>query len=66
MATQLPYKVKGFICTDNEGSEICVLNSRLTHEANQATFLHELQHAQYSDLHTDCDINFLERNRHNI
>lgn len=40
----LPHKIKGFICTDNDGGEIFFLNSRLTNESNRATMLHEIKH----------------------
>lgn len=40
----LPHKIKGFICSDNEGGEIYFLNSRLTNESNRATMLHEIKH----------------------
>lgn len=41
----LPYKVKGFICADADGTETYVLNARLTREANQENMLHEIKHS---------------------
>lgn len=60
----LPYKVKGFICSDADGNETYVLNARLTREANQQTMLHEIRHSANGDLECDCCVNELEAKRH--
>ena len=60
----LPYKVKGFICADADGTETYVLNARLTRESNQATMLHEIKHSQNNDLYRECSVTALEAERH--
>lgn len=60
----LPHKIKGFICTDNDGGEIFFLNSRLTNESNRATMLHEIKHKKNNDVYTECCVNAIEYERH--
>jgi hypothetical protein len=60
----LPYKIKGFICADEDGSEVFVLNARLTREANMETMKHEIKHRKNNDLYCDCSVNELEAIRH--
>jgi hypothetical protein len=40
----LPYKIGGYCVTNADGEKICVLNARLTYEANRKTLLHEQEH----------------------
>lgn len=60
----LPYKVKGFICADADGTETYVLNARLTRESNMQTMLHEIKHSQNNDLYRECNVTELEAERH--
>ena len=60
----LPYHVKGFIHVSLDGEETIVLNSRLTHEANEETYIHELKHIAGDDLNRQCDVNLIECIRH--
>lgn len=64
MLYPLPHKIRGFICADNEGGELFVLNSRLTREANQQTMLHELEHTANGDIYRECNVGILEKERH--
>ena len=41
----LPHKCKGFCHETEDGSQIVVLNSRLTRETNIKTYEHEISHA---------------------
>lgn len=34
----LPCKIKGFVCADEEGGEVFILNSRLTNESNRSFY----------------------------
>ena len=45
----LPHNVKGCIKETIDGEPICILNSRLTYEANLATYKHELKHKKDFD-----------------
>lgn len=57
----LPCTVGGYCVTNADGEKICVLNSKLSHERNIKTFLHEVKHlADYGDI----DVNQLELERH--
>lgn len=60
----LPHKIKGFICADEEGGQVYILNSRLTNEANRATMLHEIRHSRNNDVYRQCCVNAVECQRH--
>lgn len=60
----LPHKIRGFICADEEGGEVYILNSRLTNESNRATILHEIRHSKNNDVYRQCCVNTLEYQRH--
>ena len=60
----LPYSVKGFIKADENGYETIVLNSRLNHETNMETFIHELKHIKNGDLTKECCVDYIELLRH--
>lgn len=61
----LPCDVRGFVVEDKETLEpVCVLNARLTHEANQKTFLHEVEHINHNDLDCKDSADKIERKRH--
>lgn len=59
----LPPRIKGFV-SRVDGEEVIVLNSRLTHEANEQTYIHELRHIAGDDLDRPCDVNVIEMIRH--
>lgn len=46
----LPQCVKGFVCHDDDGEAIIVLNSRLSREQNKKTYAHERRHVLREDL----------------
>lgn len=46
----LPQGVKGFVCHDDDGEAIIVLNSRLSREQNKKTYAHERRHVLREDL----------------
>ena len=58
----LPHKCKGFCHEADDGSQIVVLNSRLTREENMKTFVHEISHTD--DFGKELDVNELEKVRH--
>ena len=60
----LPHKIKGFVVADEYGDTTIVLNSALTREANEATYLHELEHIKNNDLYREDDVQVIESERH--
>ena len=46
----LPTSVRGFVYHDDDGEIYIVLNSRLSHEQNLSTYVHELKHVQRGEL----------------
>lgn len=46
----LPTSVRGFVYHDDDGDIYIVLNSRLSHEQNLSTYVHELKHIRRGDL----------------
>lgn len=53
----LPTSVRGFVYHDDDGELYIVLNSRLSHEQNLSTYVHELKHIRRGDLD---DLNYHE------
>lgn len=63
----MPAKIRGYIYEDvATGEQVCVLNSRLTHEANQQTYEHECSHVTNGDLEIKEDIDVMELRAHQI
>lgn len=61
----LPLKCRGYIYEDLEtGEQCCVLNARLSYEANVKTYRHECEHARHGDFDRSEDINQIENERH--
>lgn len=58
----LPPDVKGFVKETDDGSQIVILNSRLTREANITTYAHEVSHVD--DFGKDINVSLLEKHRH--
>lgn len=47
----LPTSVRGYCYHDDDGEEYIILNARLTREANQKSFRHELEHIKRGDMY---------------
>lgn len=60
----LPCKIGGYCVTNVDGEKICVLNARLTYEANRKTLLHEQEHIINNDFDNYCFVDELEAQRH--
>lgn len=60
----LPVRSRGFTVLNADGSHTIVLNSRLSCEAQQAAYLHELHHIANDDWHTDNAVSIIESLRH--
>ena len=61
----LPYKIKGFaVYNSNEDYYTIVLNSRLSHDQNLKTYIHELEHITNDDFHSGLSATKLETIAH--
>ena len=47
----LPTSVRGYCYHDDDGEEYIILNARLTREANQKSFRHEMEHIERGDMY---------------
>lgn len=57
----LPVTVKGLTVQDEFGDYNIYLNNHLTHEANQQTLQHEIQHITNNDFSKDSYIKYIEK-----
>ena len=63
----MPVKIRGYVYEDvATGERVCVLNARLTHEANQHTYEHECNHVANGDLGCNEDVDVIEYRAHQI
>ena len=63
----MPVKIRGYIYENvATGERVCVLNARLTHEANQHTYEHECDHIANGDLECKEDVDIMEARAHQI
>lgn len=61
----LPYKIKGFaVYNSNDDYYTIVLNSRLSHDQNLKTYIHELKHINNNDFFSDLDVSMIEACAH--
>ena len=61
----LPYKIKGFaVYNSNEDYYTIVLNSRLSHDQNLKTYIHELEHITNNDFYSKLSATKLETIAH--
>ena len=61
----MPVKIRGYIYEDvATGERVCVLNARLSYEANQHTYEHECKHINNNDFESDESINAIEARAH--
>ena len=60
----LPTQIKALTIKNRDGGYTIILNSRLSYEQQQRSFLHELQHITNCDLEKECDIDEIETIAH--
>ena len=61
----LPYKIKGFaVYNSNDDYYTIVLNSRLSHDQNLKTYIHELKHINNNDFYSELTATKLETLTH--
>jgi len=59
----LPPGLKGFV-HESCGEYTIILNSNLTREQNEQTYLHEIEHISQNDLYSPSPADEIEKNRH--
>ena len=63
-ADGLTAKVKGFVCEDADGVYNIYVNKNCSHEQQQETIRHELDHIENGDIDSPCSADYIETNRH--
>ena len=56
----LPHDIKGFTVPDSDGYSV-YLNARCSHEQNERTLKHELNHISRNDCYSPARVSVLER-----
>ena len=46
---ELPSRIKGYVCKNEDDTHTIILNSRLSIEQNKQTYVHELNHIENND-----------------
>lgn len=62
----MPARIKSMVLPDGIGNYTIILNSRLTREQNQESYMHEIEHIEYGDYDTVKNVDILEAYRHSI
>ena len=64
MLVDLPGTIKAFVAKDTDDFYTIYLNSRLSHEQNIVSFIHEMEHIEKDDFYSDLTADQIERVRH--
>ena len=64
MLVDLPGTIKAFVAKDTDDFYTIYLNSRLSHEQNVVSFIHEMEHIEKDDFYSDLTADQIERVRH--
>lgn len=56
----LPCSVKGLAKANSDGSYTILLNSRLSFEQLQRTYIHEMRHIKEDDFHSELNVDVIE------
>ena len=64
MLVDLPGTIKAFVAKDTDDFYTIYLNSRLSHEQNVVSFIHEMEHIKNDDFYSDLTADQIERVRH--
>lgn len=60
----MPVSVKALVHRNDDDSYTIILNSRLCHEQNVSSYLHELRHIDNDDLYNGESADSIEYKRH--
>ena len=64
LLVDLPGTIKAFVTKDTDDFYTIYLNSRLSHEQNVVSFIHEMEHIENDDFYSDLTADQIERVRH--
>ena len=64
LLVDLPGTIKAFVTKDTDDFYTIYLNSRLSHEQNIVSFIHEMEHIENDDFYSDLTADQIERVRH--
>lgn len=64
LLVDLPGTIKAFVAKDTDDFYTIYLNSRLSHEQNIVSFIHEMEHIEKDDFYSDLTADQIERVRH--
>ena len=64
LLVDLPGTIKAFVAKDTDDFYTIYLNSRLSHEQNVVSFMHEMEHIEKDDFYSDLTADQIERVRH--
>ena len=64
LLVDLPGTIKAFVAKDTDDFYTIYLNSRLSHEQNLVSFIHEMEHIENDDFYSDLTADQIERVRH--
>ena len=64
LLVDLPGTIKAFVAKDTDDFYTIYLNSRLSHEQNVVSFIHEMEHIENDDFYSDLTSDQIERVRH--
>ena len=56
----MPCDCRGCVVENSDGEHCIVLNSRMSHEMNIKSYIHELRHIKNGDLRSCEDVNVVE------
>ena len=56
----LPCSVRGLAKANSDGSYTILLNSRLSFEQLQRTYIHEMRHIKEDDFHSELNVDLIE------
>ena len=64
MLVDLPGTIKAFVAKDTDDFYTKYLNSRISHEQNIVSFIHEMEQIENDDFYSDLTADQIERVRH--
>ena len=65
LCENMPLDIRGFVFCDPETDDkVCILNAKLTYEANKKTAIHELKHLVNNDFENEENVDEIEFKRH--
>jgi hypothetical protein len=60
----LPATIRSFVVSNDDSTYTIILNSKLSHEQNLISYIHELEHIKRGDYDKKCSADLIEINAH--